>query len=65
MERNEILIKITKSVTKNLGNYNSARIEYGMEKIVDVCDEVIAIEELSTKIDAYLEDEFAELAESN
>ena len=65
MERNEILIKITKSVTKNLGNYNSARIEYGMEKIVDACDEVSAVEELRMKIDAYLEDEFAELAESN
>lgn len=61
MVQGEVLVRITKSLTKNLGNYNSARIEYGMEKVVPTDKEQEVIKELSTKIDAYLEDEFNEL----
>ena len=61
MVQGEVLVRITKSLTKNLGNYNSARIEYGMEKVVPTDKEHEVIKELSTKIDAYLEDEFNEL----
>ena len=65
MERGEIAVRITKSLTKNLGNYNSARIEYSMEKVVPDKEEAITIHELSNKIDAYLEDEFADLEAHN
>lgn len=65
MERGEIAIRITKSLTKNLGNYNSARIEYSMEKVVSEKEEANTVQELSNKIDAYLEDEFAELEAHN
>lgn len=65
MERGEIAVRITKSLTKNLGNYNSARIEYSMEKVVPDKEEAITIQELSNKIDAYLEDEFADLEAHN
>ena len=65
MERGEIAVRITKSLTKNLGNYNSARIEYSMEKVVSEKEEASTIQELSNKIDAYLEDEFADLEAHN
>ena len=65
MECGEIAIRITKSLTKNLGNYNSARIEYSMEKVVPEKEEASTVQELSNKIDAYLEDEFAELEAHN
>ena len=65
MERGEIAVRITKSLTKNLGNYNSARIEYSMEKVVPEKEETSTVQELSNKIDAYLEDEFAELEAHN
>lgn len=65
MERGEIAVRITKSLTKNLGNYNSARIEYSMEKIVPEKEEANTVQELSNKIDAYVEDEFAELEAHN
>lgn len=65
MERGEIAVRITKSLTKNLGNYNSARIEYSMEKVVSEKEEASTVQELSNKIDAYLEDEFAELEAHN
>lgn len=61
MEKHEVLIRMTKSVTRNLGNYNSARIEYGMEKIVDAKDEERATQELSVKIDDFLEAELKTL----
>lgn len=65
MEQGEIAVRITKSLTKNLGNYNSARIEYSMEKVVPGYEEASTVQELSNKIDAYLEDEFAELEAHN
>lgn len=65
MERGEIAVRIIKSLTKNLGNYNSARIEYSMEKVVPDKEEASTVQELSNKIDAYLEDEFAELEAHN
>lgn len=63
MEQGEVLVKITKSLTRNLGNYNSARIEFGMEKVVSQELEKETIRELSVKIDAFLEDEFNDLME--
>ncbi len=65
MEKGEILIRVTKSFMKNLGNYESARIEYGMEKIVDLEEEEIATQELSCKVDDFLNSELTELANSN
>lgn len=65
MEKNEVLVRVTKSVTKNLGNYESARIEYGLEKIVDITDEFKTTQELSVKIDDFLEEELRVLANSN
>lgn len=65
MEKNEVLVRVTKSVTKNLGNYESARIEYGLEKIVDNVDEFKTTQELSVKIDDFLEEELRVLANSN
>lgn len=65
MEKNEVLVRVTKSVTKNLGNYESARIEYGLEKIVDDVDEFKTTQELSVKIDDFLEEELRVLASSN
>ena len=65
MEKNEVLVRVTKSVTKNLGNYESARIEYGLEKIVDDVDEFKTTQELSVKIDDFLEEELRVLANSN
>lgn len=61
MNRGEVLIRVTKSFTKNMGNYNSARVEYGIEKIVDAEDEERATQELSIKVDDYLEAEMATL----
>lgn len=65
MEKGEVLVRVTKSFTKNLGNYNSARIEYGLEKIVDEAIEFKTTQELSAKIDDYLEEELRTLVENN
>lgn len=65
MEKGEVLVRVTKSFTKNLGNYNSARIEYGLEKIVDEVLEFKTTQELSVKIDDYLEEEIRVLVENN
>lgn len=65
MEKSEVLVRVTKSVTKNLGNYESARIEYGLEKIVSELDEFKTTQELSAKIDDFLEEELRVLASSN
>ena len=48
-----------------MGNYNSARIEYGMEKVVDLADEEKTIQELKLKIDEYLNEELEELVATN
>lgn len=65
MEKGEVLVRVTKSVTKNLGNYESARIEYGLEKIVDEVDEFKTTQEFSVKIDDFLEEELRVLASTN
>lgn len=65
MNKGEILIRVTKSLTRNMGNYNSARIEYGMEKVVDLADEEKTIQELKLKIDEYLNEELEELVATN
>lgn len=58
-------IGIKKSFTKNLGNYESAKVEYWLEKEVPDEQEDFTRQELSLKIDDYLEKELAELAEEN
>lgn len=65
MEKGEVLVRVTKSFTKNLGNYNSARVEYGLEKIVDEALEIKTTQELGVKIDDFLEEELRTLVESN
>lgn len=65
MEKGEVLVRVTKSFTKNLGNYNSARVEYGLEKIVDEALEYKTTQELSVKIDDFLADELKTLTENN
>ncbi len=65
MEKGEVLVRVTKSFTKNLGNYNSARVEYGLEKIVDEALEFKTTQELGVKIDDFLEEELRTLVESN
>ena len=65
MNKGEILIRVTKSLTRNMGNYNSARIEYGMEKVVDLADEEKTVQELKLKIDEYLNEELEELVATN
>lgn len=57
MEKGEVLIRMTKSVTKNMGNYESARIEYGMEKVVDLKDKAIELQKMSVEIDDFLNEE--------
>ena len=65
MEKGEVLVRVTKSFTKNLGNYNSARIEYGIEKVVDAKEEEQTTQELSIKVDDFLQDELNTLEENN
>ena len=65
MEKGEVLVRVTKRFTKNLGNYNSARVEYGLEKIVDEALEIKTTQELGVKIDDFLEEELRTLVESN
>ena len=65
MEKGEVLVRVIKSFTKNLGNYNSARVEYGLEKIVDEALEFKTTQELGVKIDDFLEEELRTLVESN
>lgn len=65
MEKGEVLVRVFKSFTKNLGNYNSAKTEYGLEKIVNEEDEFKTTQELSVKIDDFLEEELRSLVELN
>lgn len=58
-------IGIKKSFTKNLGNYESAKVEYWLEKEVPDEQEDFTRQELSLKIDDYLEKELAEIAEES
>lgn len=56
---------MSKSVTKNMGNYESARIEYGLEKVVDIEDKELEVERMSLEIDDFLNKELEGLLEAN
>lgn len=65
MEKGEVLIRMSKSVTKNMGNYESAKIEFGMEKIVDLKDKQVEIQKMSVEIDDFLNEELDSLLGAN
>lgn len=58
MNKGERLIRLVKSQTVNMGNYESARVECGFETIVDEKDWKKEIQRLSIQIDNVLEEEF-------
>lgn len=57
-----IKVGISKSVTKNMGNYESAKIEYWIEKECEESEQERVTQELSLAIDDYLQNEIDELA---
>lgn len=65
MEKGEVLIRMSKSITKNMGNYESARIEYGLEKIVNEKDKVMEVQKMSVEIDDFLNEELEGLMGAN
>lgn len=64
MEKGETLVRITKSFTKNMGNYESARIECGMERIVPNSELEFTKQQISAEIDDFINSEFEELCGS-
>lgn len=55
-------VRVTKSFTRNLGNFESARVEYGMTVSVDaddVVDEVKA--KLSAKVEKWITEDINEI----
>ena len=56
-----IKVGISKSVTKNMGNYESAKIEYWIEKECEESEQERVTQELSLAIDDYLQGELDEL----
>ena len=56
-------VGISKSVTKNMGNYESAKIEYWLEKECDESEQERVTQELSVAVDDYLQSELNELME--
>lgn len=60
-----IKVGISKSFTKNLGNYESAKVEYWIEKECEASEQERATQEISLAIDEYLESELKELMENN
>ena len=55
-------VGICKSITKNMGNYESAKIEYWLEKECEESEQGRVTQELSIAIDDYLQGELDELA---
>ena len=55
-------VGICKSVTKNMGNYESAKIEYWIEKECEESEQGRVTQEISLAIDDYLQGELDELA---
>ena len=55
-------VGISKSVTKNMGNYESAKIEYWLEKECEESEQERVTQEISLAIDDYLQGELDELA---
>lgn len=56
-------VGISKSVTKNMGNYESAKIEYWLEKECEESEQERVTQELSVAVDDYLQSELNELME--
>lgn len=58
MNKGEKLIRLVKSQTINMGNYESAKVECGFEVVVDEKDAERELQKLSLEIDNVLEEEF-------
>lgn len=58
MNKGEKLIRLVKSQTINMGNYESAKVECGFEVVVDEKDAERELQKLSVEIDNVLEEEF-------
>ena len=58
-----IKVGICKSITKNMGNYESAKIEYWLEKECEESEQERVTQELSVAVDDYLQSELNELME--
>ena len=56
-------VGISKSVTKNMGNYESAKIEYWLEKECEENEQERVTQELSVAVDDYLQSELNDLME--
>ena len=56
-------VGMCKSITKNMGNYESARIEYWLEKECEESEQERVTQELSVAVDDYLQSELNELME--
>ena len=56
-------VGISKSVTKNMGNYESAKIEYWIEKECEESEQERVTQELSVAVDDYLQSELNDLME--
>ena len=56
-------VGICKSVTKNMGNYESAKSEYWLEKECEESEQERVTQELSVAVDDYLQSELNELME--
>ena len=56
-------VGICKSVTKNMGNYESTKIEYWLEKECEESEQERVTQELSVAVDDYLQSELNELME--
>ena len=56
-------VGISKSVTKNMGNYESAKIEYWLEKECEESEQERVTQELSVAVDDYLQSELNDLME--
>ena len=56
-------VGISKSVTKNMGNYESAKIEYWLKKECEESEQERVTQELSVAVDDYLQSELNELME--
>ena len=54
-------VGISQSVTKNMGNYESAKIEYWLEKECEESEQERVTQELSVAVDDYLQSELNEL----
>ena len=56
-------VGISKSVTKSMGKYESAKIEYWLEKECEESEQERVTQELSVAVDDYLQSELNDLME--